>query len=203
LVKTWEKLFPTAQLSAIGETSMALSAITAAVTLFYLSAIPIHIALRLHIGPVSFFGFGISAFEPRFALKQSLQARSISRRKPSIKKEAITDVLKSAFRSLKYASDHTKIERIRLDGSFGSGDAALTALVCGSTDAVGYALRGAAGKKVQISLAPDFSADSLRAELVGMISIRAGHIMFAALLGAIQYGSRRLKKWISTPLKAS
>lgn len=182
---------------------MALSAITAAVTLFYLSAIPVHIALRLRIGSDSFFGFGISAFEPRFALKQSLEARNISRRKPSIQKETLADVLKSALRSLKYASAHTKIERIHLTGHFGSGDAALTALVCGSTDAVGYALRGASGKRVRISLQPDFSTDTLRAELVGMISIRAGHIMLAALLGAIQYGSRRLKKWISTPLKAS
>lgn len=182
---------------------MALSAITAAVTLFYISAIPVHIALRLRVGPDNFFGFGISAFEPRFALKQSLQSRSFRRRKSSVKKEAITDILKGALRSLKYASDHTKIDRIRLEGRFGSGDAALTALVCGCATAADHALHCTVGKKVHISLQPDFSTDVLQAELIGMISIRAGHIMLAALLGAFQYGSRRLKKWTSTPLKAS
>lgn len=180
---------------------MALSAITAAVTFFYLSAIPIHIALRLHVGTDSFFGFGVSAFEPRFALRQSLQKRSFKGRRTSFKKENLSDILKSVIRFLKYAVRHTRIERISLNGRFGSGDAALTAIVCGSAASVGCALRGVSCKRIRIHLNPDFSADTFRAELVGMISIRAGHIMLAALLGAYQYGSRRLKKWTSIPSK--
>lgn len=183
---------------------MALSMVTAAVTLFYLSAIPIHIALRLHIGANSFFGLGISAFEPRFALRQSLEKRRFDSRPPAfLKKLNGPDALKSGWRAFRYASDHIKIERIRLDGSFGSHDAALTALVCGGAAAVGCALGSGFRRRVRISLRPDFSTDSIRAELVGMISVRVGHIMLAALLGAFQYGSRRLKKWTSIPLKAS
>lgn len=183
---------------------MALSMVTAAVTLLYLSAIPIHIALRLRIGADSFFGLGVSAFEPRFALRQSLEKRRFGSRSPAfLRKLNGPDALKSGFQSFKYASRHIRIERILLNGSFGSHDAALTALVCGGASAIGCALRGSFKRRVHISLRPDFSADSLRAELVGMISMRVGHIMLAALLGAFQYGSRRLKKWTSIPSKAS
>ena len=59
------------------------------------------------------------------------------------------------------------------------------------------------GKKILIGLRPDFSCSRLHADLSGMISIRIGHIMIAALHGAYQYGLRRLKKWTSIPLKAS
>lgn len=183
---------------------MALPMVTAAVTLFYLSAIPIHIAVRIRLGADSFFGFGISAFETKFALRQSLAPKHPGGRLPPfLKKMDWPDALKSGLRSLKYLAEHIKIERLRLDGSFGSDDAALTALVCGSAAAVGSALGCTLGRRVRVSLQPDFSADSLRAELVGMISVRVGHIMLAALLGAYQYGSRRLKEWTSIPLRAS
>jgi len=183
---------------------MTLSMVTAAVTLFYLSAIPIHIALRLRVGADCFFGFGVSAFEPRFALRQSLERQRFSKRPhPLFKKLNGPDALKSSLQSFKYASKHIRIERILLNGSFGSHDAALTALVCGSASAIGCALGSSFKRRVHISLQPDFNTDSLRAELVGMISMRVGHIMLAALLGAFQYGSRRLKKWTGIPLKAS
>lgn len=181
-----------------------LPVITAIVTLFYLSAIPLHIAFRLRVGPDSFFGFGISAFEPKFALHRSLKKQRCKfRTPPFFKKMDRSDALKSAFRSLKYALEHIKIERIQLDGVFGCDDAALTALVCGGATAVGSALRYSTGREIRLSLHPDFSGGAFRTELAGMISMRVGHIMLAALLGAYQYGSRRLKEWTSIPLKAS
>lgn len=178
--------------------------ITAAVTLFYISAIPLHIAFRLRVGPDSFFGIGISAFEPRFALRKSLKKQPFNINLPPLfKKPDFPDALSSAFRFFKYALTHIKIERIRLDGVFGCDDAALTALVCGGVTAVGNALRCSTGREIRFSLHPDFSGGAFRTELTGMISMRLGHIMLAALLGAYQYGSRRLKEWTSIPLKAS
>lgn len=182
---------------------MALPMVTAAVTLFYLSAIPIHIAIRLRLGADSFFSFGVSAFEPRYALHQSTEKKRRQLRLPSFaQKLNAPDAIRSGLRAARYAAEHIKIERIRLNGSFGSHDAALTALVCGGAASIGCALLSTSGRKISISLRPDFSADCLRAELVGMISMRVGHIMLAALLGAFQYGSRRLKKWTSIPLRA-
>lgn len=183
---------------------MALSMVTAAVTLFYLSAIPIHIAFRLQIGSHIFFGLGVSVFESRFALQHSLKPQSLRGKRPHfLKKMNKPDALKSALHSIKFAVSHIQIDRIQLEGTFGSDDAALTALVCGGAMAFGNSLRCISGREVRFRLTPDFSGGPIRTELVGMISMRVGHIMLAALLGAYQYGSRRLKEWTSIPLKAS
>lgn len=183
---------------------MALPVVTAAVTIFYLGAIPLHIALRLRIGTEPFFGFGVSAFESRFALRQSLEKRHFGGHAPAVFKNLNTlDALKCGLRALRYAAEHVRMERICLEGRFGSDDAALTALVCGSATALGNALRCATGHEIRFALQPDFGDGPVRAELVGMISIRVGHIMLAALLGAFQYGSRRFKKWTDIPSKAS
>ncbi len=169
---------------------MTLPLVTAAVTLFYLSAIPIHIALRLSADG---FGVGISAFEPRFARRHALQPRKSGGTLPkSLSPRDILEIVKKL-----------KIDSIVLRGVFGCDDAAVTALVCGGISSLAGALRGILGPNVRISVQPDFSANGMRAELTGMISIRAGHIMLAALHGAYQIGSRRFKQWTSIPLKAS
>lgn len=169
-----------------------LSAITAAVALLYASAIPVHIAFSLSIGTACSFSSGIALFEPRFALKRAMNP------KPKPKRTKISHS-SDARRALTAALKHLRPDRLRLDGVFGSDDAALTALVCGGAGALGCA----AGQRVHISLRPDFSSDRLQLQLTGMISFRAGHIMIAALSGAIEYGSRRLKQWTSIPSKAS
>lgn len=170
---------------------------TAAVTLFYFSAVPIHIAFRLRIGKDSFFGFGISVFEPRFALRQSCKKRKFFHKPPSShRKPSRLGLLKSILK-------HVRIEQIRLDGSIGVCDAALTALLCGSASALACAFCGKNGRSARVSLQPDFAANTLHADLSGMIRVRAGHIMLATLLGAFQYGSRRIQKWTSIPSKAS
>lgn len=183
---------------------MALPMITAAVTLFYLGAVPIHIAFTLKLGQDSGFRIGVSAFEPRFALRHAHRLRPDSFRSPAFLKNMDTPgLLKSALKTLKYALEHIRIEQIDLHGVFGSDDAALTALVCGGASAIACALHSSTGRNIRLRLRPDFSGGPVRAELTGMISVRVGHIMLAALLGAYQYGSRRLKEWTGTPLRAS
>jgi len=176
-----------------------LTMVTAAVALFYLSAIPIHVAFRLQLGGGSRFTLGISIFEPRFALRRAAGTRADFVPPKPPENLRITDALSAAKAALK----HLKLESARIDGRLGTDDAALTAMICGSVSSIGCALRCAAGRKIRIGLTPDFSADRLRAELSGMICVRAGHIMIAALMGALQYGSRRLKEWTSIPLKVS
>lgn len=183
---------------------MALPMVTAAVALFYLSAIPIHVAVYLRLGANAGFGLGVSPFEARFALQRALHQQSGGGKFPHFwKKISWKDALSGALRALRYASSHVRIERIRLNGTFASDDAALTALVCGGATALGGALGCALGREVRFNLQPDFSGGPMRVDLTGMISMRVGHIMLAALLGALQYGSRRLKEWTSIPLKAS
>ncbi len=183
---------------------MVLPMITAAVTLFYLGAVPIHIAVRLNLGQNSGLRIGFSVFEPRFALRHAARLPSGAFHPPArIQNMDPALLLKSAVKAIKYALEHIHVDRIDLHGVFGSDDAALTALVCGCASAISCALRSSTGRNVRIRLNPDFSGGPVRAELTGMISVRVGHIMLAALLGAYQYGSRRLKTWTGTPLRAS
>ena len=173
---------------------MALPLVTAAVSLFYLGAIPICFAFHWHSG--TGFGYGISVFEGRFARKQSLRPRPKKQAKPKPRPK-IKDVLPA----LKYLLKH--LEFFHLDGTLGVGDAAATALLCGGVQSVGYVLEGVSNRRVHIALTPDFSADRIQADLSGMISLRAGHIMLAALLGVYEYASGRISQWISTPSKVS
>ena len=175
-----------------------LTMVTAAVTIFYLTSIPVHIAFQLRIGADSRFGLGVSIFEPRFARRHALDEGATFKPPKLPKKLHPLDALSAA----KTVLAHIKIDRVRLDGVFGSDDAAVTALVCGGVSSLSCALRSALGRGVRLNLQPDFSSSSLRVELSGMISMRAGHIMIAALLGAFQYGSRRFKEWTSIPSKA-
>lgn len=171
---------------------MALPLVTAAVSLFYLGAIPVCFAF--HWRSSTGLGYGISVFEGRFARKQALRPRPMKPSKPK-PKPRISDVLPA----LKYLLKH--LEFFRLGGTLGTGDAAATALLCGSVQSVGYALEGVSNRHIHIALIPDFYADCIQADLSGMISLRAGHIMLAALLGVYEYASGRISQWISTPSK--
>ena len=173
-----------------------LALISAAITAFYLAAIPVHIAVQLRIGADNHFGLGVSLFEPRFALQKAMHKIKIRTKPQKL-------YLPDALSSLKNVLHHIHIDRISLNGHLGTNDAAATAMFCGSISSLCCALQCSLGKRIHLNLYPDFSSDRLQIELTGMISLRAGHIIAAALLGAFQYGSRRFKAWTDIPSKAS
>lgn len=173
---------------------MALPLVTAAVALFYLGAIPLQIAVCWRTG--SGLGVGVAPFENRFALRR---AQKHSPQKPMKLPKNID--LSAVLRAGKCLLRHLKLEGVRCTGEFGCDDAAVTALVCGGMNSLGCALR-ARSKKVLISLRPNFNAAQLQADVFGMISVRVGHIMLAALLGLIEISSGRLSQWKSTLSKA-
>ena len=172
---------------------MALPLVTTLVALFYLGAVPVQIAVRYKSGRG--FGVGIAPFEGRFALRRALKPMKMPEKTPE------DFDLSAIIRGGRYLLRHIRMESIRLTGSFGSDDAALTALVCGGVNSLGYACRARSGK-ILINLRPDFNASALCADVSGMISVRIGHIIFAALLSIIEYASGRLKPWTNTPSKA-
>lgn len=173
---------------------MALPLVTAAVALFYLGAVPLQIAVRWQSGVG--FRIGIAPFEARFALRsaQKMQLSKPKKLPENIDLSAVLRTVKSILRRIRF-------EGLRLTGDFGCDDAAVTALVCGGINALGYALT-AQTAKVHICLHPDFNAAAFRVDVSGMISIRIGHIILAALQGLIEYSSGRLNLWTSTPSKA-
>lgn len=183
---------------------MVFPMITTAVALFYVGAIPVKLAFHLHLGEEFRFGIGVSIFEERFARNLALRRESMPKKLPAfLKKLNLSTALRSALRAARHMLAHTRLDFFQLHGSLGTHDAALTALVCGVLMSMGCALRCASGRSIRLNLRPDFSSDRLRADLTGMISVRIGHIMLAALLGAFEYLTGRIRQWTSIPLKAS
>lgn len=183
---------------------MALPLVTAAVALFYFSAIPVKLAFCLRFGKGSGFGVGAAPFEARFAQRIAFRRRSAGKLPTRFLKNADPmALLRGGLRALNFARKHLRLDSLELNGVLGAHDAALTALICGALSALGCTLGCCTSRPVRIAVQPDFAADRLSGELSGMISIRVGHIMLAALLGAFEYASGRFNRWISIPLKAS
>lgn len=181
---------------------MAFPLTVAAVALFYLGAIPVQFAFCLHLDHTLQFGTGVAIFEPRFARRRAMQAPPKERPRPSasLENRDVSLLIRAGFRALKHLLHHLPSRGLMLDGTLGTSDAAVTAMVCGGVNSLGCALRAA--NVARLNLRPDFSADHVRAEVTGMISAPAGHIMLAALLGAYEYGTGRFNTWKSIPSKA-
>ena len=170
------------------------------VLLYYIGCVPVKFAweLRLHNGAA--FGAGISAFEGRFA-GRSAHRRALGEKKPLPWRRTVldverTDALPALLHAARYALRHMRLERLHLTGTIGARDAAVTALVCGLSDALQASIAPCTPPgAVQLHLAPDFSCAGSDVTLRGMISMTAGHIILAALIGAQHYVRRRLAPW--------
>ena len=175
--------------------------VAAAELLFYLCAVPLRMAFCLRSEGEIKFGAGIGFFERRFALNQAL-AR-LSGEKPAgkffkLRWKNIPDAGKLIWGFVK----RIQIDQVSLYGRFSMGDAASTALICGGVNALACALR-AATPKVSMNIHPEFNHSSVHIELQGMICVRTGQVMFAAILSGLNYANGRIAQWISTQLKAS
>ena len=168
-----------------------------AVFFIYLSAIPVKLAISLHICDHPAFGAGASVFEGRYALNSArLRALGLKKHFPWKKTEtdlkknaALTAAMKAGWHLIR----HTKLEQLHAEGHISSPDAAKTALICGCTQALeGALLPIAAPNTINIRLTPDFYAGSSDVLLFGMVSVQAGHIMLAALIGAWNFAIRSI-----------
>lgn len=168
-----------------------------AVFLMYFSAIPIKLALILRISDHPGFGAGASVFEGRYALN-SARLRSLGLKKHLPWKKTEMDLKKSAIlsaflKSGRYLLKHTRLEHLRAEGRVSSPDAARTALICGCAQSLEGALIPCTPPgAVRLRLEPDFSSGVSDVFLCGMVSVRAGHIMLAALIGAWNFIARSI-----------
>ena len=159
------------------------------VFLYYIAAIPVKFAVSLRICDHPAFGAGASVFEGRYA-RNSARLRALGLKKHLPWKKTEMDLQKSAaltafLKAAKHLFRHTKLEQLHAEGRISSQDAARTALICGCAQSLeGALLPIVPPNTVQIRLTPDFSAGSSDVFLLGMVSVQAGHIMLAALIGA-------------------
>ena len=86
---------------------------------------------------------------------------------------------------------HVRLEEMRAQGEMGLSDAAVTALAVGCLQALLRAVGAATGAQVVWHVQPQFQAQCLRGEISGIVSMRVGHIILAALAGVIENSRRR------------
>lgn len=172
---------------------MLIYIIAIADALIYLSAVPLCAAFCLTTAGGLRLGVGLGAFERRFALRRARRYRRLrlkaKRRRGSLKRA------RYGLRLLRGAG-------ISLRGSLNLGDAAATALACGTLRALASGL-GLPADRLEIDVTADFSASGPLAELQGMIRVRAGQIITAAARSGIDDIVRRIEKWTDIPSKAS
>ena len=161
----------------------------------YLLAVPVCAAFCLSTAGGLRFGLGLGAFERRFALRRAWRA-SLKPKKRRNRREGHGAT--RAFRAL----GRLRGVGFSLRGSLGLGDAAATAMACGLLQALAAAL-GSRAARVEVDVVPLFNAAEPRAELQGMIRVRAGQIITATAVSYIEDLNRRIAKWTDIPSKAS
>jgi len=187
---------------------MIVGLVGASLFVFYLMAVPVELALQLRTAPAPGFGAGAALFEGRFALK-SAEKRMIGEKKHLPWRQFSTYLEKirrfpALFHALRYAFSHLELRQLCIRGRIGMQDAAATALICGCGEAIGSALNALpACRPMELRLEPDFSGSGIQLQLSGMVSIRAGHIICTALIGAVYSIKERISQWKSTRLRTS
>ena len=168
---------------------MLVTLVAALEALVYLNAVPLNLAVCLSGGDSLRFGAGLSLFERRTALRRA-QRRSVKPRKR--RRRGKPGMARRRLRAGLRFARQLRLEDARLTGRVCLGDAAATALVCGSIGALGSALKGPS-PVVRLDVRPDFSGDP-GVELQGMLRARAGQIMLAAMKSAWHAMIDRIKK---------
>ena len=167
-----------------GVIALIVNIVAALQALFYLCAIPVHLAVRVDGLRV---GAGLAAFERRAARRRADRELAA----PAGQSGASPDV-RRALRLLK----RLQIERVELVGRVALGDAAATAILCGMIGGLARAFRGRV-RRMRVDVRPDFASQRVVVEMSGMIQARAGQI----ILAAINLLTEEAFPWISTRLK--
>ena len=104
-----------------------------------------------------------------------------------------------AKRAATYFLGHVHAVRLRASLTLASGDAARDALLCGAMTAAVSAVRAAWPElPLRARVCVNWRGGETQGALLGIWSIKAGHIIAAALLGAGDYLVRRISAWKNT-----
>ena len=163
--------------------------------IFYLCAVPLHIAVYFRAGQDLKAAAAFAPFEKRYAQRRAA-VRLTKQNKP--RKSGAPKNVRLLLRMVL----RLRRGRIRIYGRLSTGDAAGTSLLIGGIQAAECSLKPFI-PDMRLRITPDFNASRSYAELEGMITLRSGQIILAAVSGAVKNTGRRITQWISIRSKAS
>lgn len=158
------------------------------------------ILLSLFFSPVyavivlaeSGFGVSVGFFTHLGAISRAQRyASGVQKKKSRAKRRIRRDIISYLFKRL-------RIERIFVTGVVSSEDAMVTALVWGLINAFSCAMPF----YIQNEAKADFALGRTNVEITGILNVRAGHIMIAAVKHAAIAVRERFCLWTNTRSKA-
>ena len=167
---------------------VALTAVLVAA--FYAANVPLKVAFCAHLGRGTHLSLSVRAFEGRFALRAARKRIAEDKGLPKSKPKAERRALGTIWRTIRRLLKHIRLEYLVVSIDLGLADAAGTAIAVGLVNAILQATRAATGAQVVAHVRPDFRDPHFTGEVSGIISLTAGHIILAALLGTIESSGR-------------
>lgn len=134
------------------------------------------------------FGAGIGFITANGAVKRAQENAAGTKRKKRRKLER---------EIISYLIKHVKLERIFISGVIAFEDKMAAALAVGAV----YALSECARKKIVCLARADFASSVSSIEITGILSIKTGHIICAAMKKAEISMREKVKTWKNTRLK--
>lgn len=90
---------------------------------------------------------------------------------------------------------NVRVDKLALRLRIGTGDAALSALLCGATLILAAALCASADVPPEVDVEPDFQERAFSLNARGMFSLRAGHIIGAGVVAAGEFCKGAFIEW--------
>ncbi len=149
----------------------------AAAVFFYAANIPVRFAFTLSAGDTRALKLGVGVFGARYIIEPEL---SLPQLRVQADRRWGMEAVHAAAKAGRYLLKRALREGMRLRLHLGTGDAAHTALLWGAATAALSALC------VPARIEPDFSARQLQVTGSGIIWLRLGHIIRAAILIALE-----------------
>ena len=152
-----------------------------AMSAFYFYHLPFVFSVRLNAQGLL---YGVGVFRARV------------RKKKKKKQNAVKKHMRRFFLRI-LRRDLIRLAQLDVDVTVGTGDAALTAELCGLLITLLNIIRATTGAKGRARITPDFTKQTLSGEVRGIARLTAGHIMKAALKNFTRH--RRMIIWKGTP----
>lgn len=136
------------------------------------------------------FGAGIGFITANGAVKRAQENAAGAKRKKKKRRKLEREIIS-------YLIKHVKLERIFISGVIAFEDKMAAALAAGAV----YALSECARKKIVCLARADFASSVSSIEITGILSIKTGHIICAAMKKAEISMREKVKTWKNTRLK--